>query len=140
MKQGFLWLASRHDTAGVWNQAGGSFATEYGGSWDDHEPDRQDAGGLEDVAAAAAAADTRANANANANASANNADAIMADARRNELVFIGIGMDETSLTSELRRCLLTEEEMAEGREGWARMFDPFPPWEVDDGTYQDVDM
>ena len=82
--------------------------------------------------------DANANVNANINAEANaDADA-NADARRNELVFIGLGMDESSLTSELRRCILTEEEMAEGQAGWARMSDPFPPWEVDDGTYDDM--
>ncbi len=80
----------------MWNQAGGSFATEYGGLWDDEES----SGGGE------------------------------GDARRNELVFIGLGIDEAALREELRRCLLTEDEMAGGPEEWAlRMSDPFPPWE-----------
>eukprot|EP00904_Undaria_pinnatifida_P000125 jgi/Undpi1/10112/HiC_scaffold_28.g12566.m1 len=133
--KGFLWLATRHDTAGVWNQAGGSFATEYGGSWDEYYLDQEDAGGL---------ASSAANANANADATAivnDNTDINAnpsADARRNELVFIGLGMDESSLTTELRRCLLTEEEMAEGPNGWENMSDPFPLWEVDDGTYDDT--
>lgn len=43
--QGFLWLATRNDEAGVWTQAGGSFATEYGGLWDDDEEDGGGGGG-----------------------------------------------------------------------------------------------
>lgn len=124
----------------MWNQSGGSFATEFGGSWDDDEPDCQDAGGSANArvrANADANGDAEASADANAIANADAADA-HADTRRNELVFIGIGMDESFLTSELRRCLLTEEEMAAGPAGWARMSDPFPPWLADDGTYDDM--
>lgn len=94
-----MWLATRNDAAGVWNQAGGSFATEYGGLWDDEESDGDDDAG--------------------------------SNSRRNELVFIGLGMDEEALKAELQLCLLTEGEMAAGgAEGWGKRFaDPFPPWE-----------
>lgn len=56
------------------------------------------------------------------------------NARRNELVFIGLGMDEELLTEELGGCLLTDEETLAGTAEWERMEDPFPPWgeEVED--------
>lgn len=56
-----------------------------------------------------------------------------ANTRHNELVFIGLGMDEAALTAELRSCLLTDEEMAGGPEAWGRMPDPFPPWQEETG-------
>ncbi|CAB1100734.1 unnamed protein product [Ectocarpus sp. CCAP 1310/34] len=120
--KGFLWLATREDSLGVWNQAGGSFATEYGGLWDDfhdadeQERERQGQGSGEHGAATAATVDD---------------DGVEGgSARRNELVFIGLGMDEKVLRGELQRCLLSEEEMALGSQEWERRFsDPFPPWE-----------
>ncbi|CAN0544012.1 unnamed protein product, partial [Ectocarpus sp. 8 AP-2014] len=121
--QGFLWLATREDSLGVWNQAGGSFATEYGGLWDDfHDADEQErerqgqGSGEHGTAAAAATVDD---------------DGVEGGgARRNELVFIGLGMDEKVMRRKLQRCLLSEEEMALGSQEWERRFsDPFPPWE-----------
>lgn len=96
----------------MWNQAGGSFATEYGGSWDgdgsssvnmenDHLLD-----GQESVANLGAG--------------------------YNEIVFIGLGMNETFLTRELRRSLLTDEEASAGPDTWSTMSDPFPLWEYVD--------
>ncbi|MEO0557189.1 MAG: zinc metallochaperone GTPase ZigA [Bacteroidota bacterium] len=38
--------------------------------------------------------------------------------RRQEIVFIGIGLDETALRADLDRCLLTEEEVYQGEEAW----------------------
>ncbi|CAM9428532.1 unnamed protein product [Hapterophycus canaliculatus] len=117
--KGFLWLATRHDAVGVWNQAGGSFATENGGSWDG------DGGYTE--SGEEEAQDDQARAPA---AGVSNVVDDGGNTRRNELVFIGLGMDEDALRAELRRCLLSEEEMAGGPEGWRREFsDPFPAWE-----------
>jgi hypothetical protein len=47
---------------------------------------------------------------------------------RQELVFIGQHIDFTQLTAELDACLLTDEEMALGVEGWRLLPDPFGPW------------
>lgn len=47
---------------------------------------------------------------------------------RQELVFIGQNIDFEQLTSELDACLLTDEEMAIGTEGWRSLVDPFGPW------------
>jgi G3E family GTPase len=48
---------------------------------------------------------------------------------RQELVMIGMEMDQAALTAKLEACLLTDAEMAQGPMGWARMADPFPGWE-----------
>ncbi|MBP0465941.1 zinc metallochaperone GTPase ZigA [Roseomonas sp. PWR1] len=51
--------------------------------------------------------------------------------RRQEIVFIGLGMDEAALRRDLESCLLTEAEMRPGAKGWARLADPFPVWRAD---------
>lgn len=48
--------------------------------------------------------------------------------RRQELVFIGIGMDETRLRMQLDACLLTDAEWALGPRAWGCLPDPFPRW------------
>lgn len=47
-----------------------------------------------------------------------------------ELVFIGINMDEPSITKSLEACLLTDEEFAMGIEAWTQYDDPFPAWNM----------
>lgn len=49
---------------------------------------------------------------------------------RQELVFIGIGMDEIALYDSLQECLLTDEEFALGIEAWKQFQDPFPEWNM----------
>jgi G3E family GTPase len=49
--------------------------------------------------------------------------------RRQEIVFIGIGMDEAKLRAELDATLLTNEEWRAGPRAHARLPDPFPAWE-----------
>ncbi len=48
--------------------------------------------------------------------------------RRNQLVFIGIHLDQASITEQLDRCLLTDEEM---QMNWQRLHDPFQ-WKVEE--------
>ncbi|VEF13753.1 cobalamine biosynthesis-like protein [Pseudomonas fluorescens] len=50
---------------------------------------------------------------------------------RQELVFIGQNIDFSQLFAELDGCLLTDEEMALGVEGWRLLPDPFGPWHED---------
>ncbi|OYD23567.1 zinc metallochaperone GTPase ZigA [Oceanimonas baumannii] len=109
--KGFFWLASRPDLAGQWNQAGG--IAYHGGAglfwqavpeenWPEEEESREH---------------------------------IMASwaepygDRRQELVFIGQGLDQSGLCSELDTCLLTDAEMLPGPGAWQRLPDPFPAWE-----------
>jgi G3E family GTPase len=48
--------------------------------------------------------------------------------RRQELVFVGIGLDTRALKERLDECLLTENELRRGREQWRSLEDPFPVW------------
>jgi hypothetical protein len=45
--------------------------------------------------------------------------------RRQEIVIIGIGMDEPSLRAGFDRCLLSDAELAAGPKAWARLSSPF---------------
>ena len=47
---------------------------------------------------------------------------------RQELVFIGQGLDKEAMTQALDNCLLSEEEVSFGRRHWASLPDPFPVW------------
>jgi len=46
--------------------------------------------------------------------------------RRQEIVFIGIQMDQAELTARLDACLLTPQEIQRGK--WHTLRDPFPKW------------
>ena len=50
--------------------------------------------------------------------------------RCQQIVWIGVDMDEAGLRAMLDSCLLRDDEMALGPEGWVEAFDdPLPPWE-----------
>lgn len=111
--KGFVWLATRSDWVGIWSQAGATCSLEPGGRWwvtvpQEDWPEERDA-----------------------------CDTILRDFdptwgdRRQELVLIGIDMDEAALRANLDRCLLTDKEMSRGPSGWKRLKDPLPQWEVD---------
>lgn len=111
--KGFVWLATRSDWVGIWSQAGATCSLEPGGRWwvtvpQEDWPEERDA-----------------------------CDTILSDFdptwgdRRQELVLIGIDMDEAALRANLDRCLLTDKEMSRGPSGWKRLKDPLPQWEVD---------
>jgi len=48
--------------------------------------------------------------------------------RCQELVLIGIGMDEPALRARLTACLMTQEEMTRPALELATIPDPFPIW------------
>jgi G3E family GTPase len=50
--------------------------------------------------------------------------------RRQELVFIGMNMEEERLRKALNRCLLTPDEFRSGPAYWTQFHDPFPPFSV----------
>ncbi|HBV63368.1 MAG TPA: hypothetical protein DEF45_10145 [Rhodopirellula sp.] len=110
--KGFFWLASRLDKIGVWSQAGRVARLDFGGFWWAAVPRSH----WPQVDSIRAEIDKRWNEE-------------VGDCRQ-ELVFIGIGMDELELYDSLQACLLTDEEMAEGIETWLEFDDPFPEWNV----------
>ena len=48
--------------------------------------------------------------------------------RRQEIVFIGQGLDEERASRALDACLLNEKELAAGPDSWRQFRDPFPQW------------
>jgi len=51
---------------------------------------------------------------------------------KQELVLIGIDMNQGKLEQMLDACLLTESEISEGKEAWEKYNDPFTPWKIED--------
>ena len=47
---------------------------------------------------------------------------------RQELVFIGQGLDKEDIIQQLNDCLLSEQEVLQGKSHWKALPDPFPPW------------
>ncbi len=110
--KGFFWLASRIDKIGVWSQAGRVARLDVGGFWwaavpQEHWPESE-----------TFQAEIQ-----------QKWDPDVGDCRQ-ELVFIGIGMDEADIRKSLEECLLTDEEAAQGIEAWKQLPDPFPKWDV----------
>ncbi|MGL6041194.1 MAG: GTP-binding protein, partial [Deefgea sp.] len=108
--KGFFWLASRPSFAGSWSQAGGACRHNAGGYWWASVPQAHWPSEDEQI------------------------ERIMErwhddfGDRKQELVFIGIDMDEALLRERLNQCLLSEAELALGTDAWLAFNDPFPHW------------
>ncbi|RVU51057.1 GTP-binding protein [Pseudomonas syringae pv. syringae] len=108
--KGYFWLASEPAMAGSWSQAGAIARHGPAGHWwAAIPPDRwpTDPESLIQIRA--------------------KWDKDVGDARQ-ELVLIGMDMDEPALRSQFDACLLTNEEMAMGPQGWVKLGNPFPGW------------
>ncbi|QDJ08302.1 Low-affinity zinc transport protein [Roseomonas mucosa] len=108
--KGFFWLATRMDWAGSWQLAGQVGRHEAAGYWFaavDHSRWPDDPQWRDGIRAQWREP--------------------FGD-RRQEVVFIGAGMDEAALRRQLDACLLTGAEMRGGPRAWARLPDPFPAW------------
>ena len=46
--------------------------------------------------------------------------------RKQELVFIGVDMNQEKIYAKLDQCLLTENELKQGMDNWKSFVDPFP--------------
>ncbi|MDC0294456.1 GTP-binding protein [Mariniblastus sp.] len=112
--KGIAWIASRHDWAYNWSQAGCSVLLDPAGFWwasapPESWPEEQEV--LVEIEARMIHE--------------------YAD-RQQELVFIGQNLERDHVTRVLESCLLTDEEYELGPSSWEHFQDPMPPIEVED--------
>lgn len=105
--KGFVWLATDGRTAFEWSQAGGVCHVRGAGTWWAVVPPSRRPRDAENRKFLADRWDER-----------------WGD-RRQELVIIGIGMDQLALRGMLDECLITDSEMALGPEAWEHWESPF---------------
>ncbi|MDB4428206.1 zinc metallochaperone GTPase ZigA [Porticoccaceae bacterium] len=109
--KGYFWLATRPEFAGQWSQAGGIARYGFGGmfwkavSKENWPTDEEYLASIEKQWVEP-----------------------FGDMRQ-ELVFIGQGLDRERFTQALDECLLSEAEVLQGKAYWATLQDPFPAWE-----------
>ncbi|PDW00785.1 zinc metallochaperone GTPase ZigA [Candidatus Viridilinea mediisalina] len=108
--KGLVWLATRMEICGIWSQAGGACRLEPGGIWWAALPEEEIPEDPEEEAALVKVWHSE-----------------WGD-RRQELVLIGQNMDEDDLRTRFNACLLTDDELALGPEGWQAFADPFEAW------------
>ena len=108
--KGYFWLASRPEFAGQWSQAGGIARYGFAGMFWKALPkekwptDEEYLSSIEKQWVEP-----------------------FGDMRQ-ELVFIGQGLDQSGFTQALDDCLLSEVEVLRGKAYWATLQDPFPAW------------
>ncbi|MDP3273554.1 MAG: zinc metallochaperone GTPase ZigA [Deltaproteobacteria bacterium] len=120
--KGFFWLATRMVEVGAWSQAGPSGSVTGAGFWwasapKEHWPEVGDPMHTEILG---------------------HWQEPYGD-RRQELVLIGVGMDEAALRAGFDHCLLADEELALGPSGWAYLDDPFEDWRDSEAHDEDTD-
>ena len=108
--KGYFWLASHPAHAGTWSQAGAVARHGVAGRWWAAIPPEQWPDDEETVAIIREKWHEG-----------------VGDARQ-ELVLIGMDMDEAALRARLDACLLTDEELAAGPAAWTRLHNPFSDW------------
>ncbi|HBE67601.1 MAG TPA: hypothetical protein DDW52_05565 [Planctomycetaceae bacterium] len=120
--KGFVWLASRHDTAGYWSLAGRvhslvAFSPWYASLDHDWWPwdDRRMIDHLKELWREP-----------------------YGD-RRQEIVLIGRHLDEAGLRALLDAALVTDHEFQDGPEAWSKFADPLPNWQADNSSSADFD-
>ncbi|MFQ3338155.1 MAG: G3E family GTPase [Colwellia sp.] len=108
--KGYFWLASRPEFSGQWNQAGGiahyGFAAMFWKSVPkkDWPTDEESLNTIQNLWVEP-----------------------FGDMRQ-ELVFIGQQLDQEAMTRALNECLLSDDELLQGKNYWATLSDPFPAW------------
>ncbi len=112
--KGFFWLASRPEVLGVWSQAVESLSLEPGGLWwadrrgaQEWPDDLDERGYLQKIWQEP-----------------------FGD-RRQEVVFIGMDLEQEQIVEWLESCLLTDQELSLGPEIWSSWEDPFPSWTLE---------
>ena len=108
--KGYFWLATRPQFAGTWNQAGGIAHHGFAGMFWKAIPENrwpQDQESLDYIKEKWVEP--------------------FGDMRQ-ELVFIGQGLDQKHITQLLDNCLLSNADLLLGKDHWAKLPDPFPDW------------
>ena len=108
--KGYFWLGSRLEYAGQWSQAGGIARYGFAGLFWRSVPKKDWPKDEESLATIK-----------------ENWVEPFGDMRQ-ELVFIGQGLDKTAMIDALDGCLVLEDDLLKGEEFWTTMNDPFPPW------------
>ena len=109
--KGYFWLATRPEFAGQWSQAGGIARYGFAGMFWKSVPKSN---WPTDEASLAAI---------------NEHWCEPFGDMRQELAFIGQGLNQTAMITALDNCLLSDDEIVEGKAYWASLKDPFPAWE-----------
>ena len=108
--KGYFWLATRPEFAGQWSQAGGIARYGFAGMFWKAVP-KENWPEDEDYLASIE----------------KQWEEPFGDMRQ-ELVFIGQGLDKDAMTEALNDCLLSEEEVLLGKAYWKTLPDPFPAY------------
>ncbi|KAK9791398.1 hypothetical protein WJX73_003423 [Symbiochloris irregularis] len=109
--KGFMWMSHTHGTAFYWSHAGQHFEIRDEGDWWAAVPDEDWPTDAAQVEAVTADFDPHSS---------------YGD-RRQEIVFIGAGMNESAICAQLDEALLTDEEMAQYDDRFKSVPDPQHP-------------
>jgi G3E family GTPase len=110
--KGFFWLSTRNDTMGSWSHAGEVIHLEGSGPWFAAVEESEWPGDEK---------------NKNLIKKDFDKNPAVGD-RRQEIVIIGIDINQKEIETKLDQCLLTDEEFALGTAKWREFEDPLPPW------------
>jgi len=108
--KGYFWLATRPEFAGQWSQAGGMASYGFAGVFWKSVP-KENWPTDEEYLASIKAQWVEP----------------FGDMRQ-ELVFIGQGLDHAAMTQTLDACLLSDEDLLKGKDHWKTLNDPFDEW------------
>ncbi|PYZ96178.1 cobalamin biosynthesis protein CobW [Alteribacter lacisalsi] len=108
--KGFFWAATRNDLAGLLSQAGGSITISGAGDWlASYTEEERESLFTQDPELKEGWEEPFGD-------------------RANEIVFIGIDLNEAEVTDSLDRCLLTDKEM---KQDWSTFTDPLPAFQAE---------
>lgn len=120
--KGFVWLASRSETAGYWSHAGQVMSCEPAGTWWAETPREEWPADDPDLLDEIESVWEEPNGD-----------------RRQELVIIGENLDHAAIQQRLTQCLLTDLEWTLGADVWCQFSDPFSTWELEDSLEEGLD-
>lgn len=115
--KGFLWIATRGHQIAVWNHGGRLLEISPSSEWLVDTSETEWGAGAEDIVKMKEAFS-----------------GIYGD-KRQEIVFIGIGIKAEVIRAGLDDCLLTDDEFQMNESMWSRLNDPLPPWPIQPGMW-----